>query len=124
MSSNTNLELAAISEWIDTSVSYRGIDEEAHLVRRCAKAGEEFGEMLRALYGSLGENPRKGVTHTRAHLEKELLDIAVAALGAVEHLYGNTGVAMAFLNAHIHSTATRAVPYGLVMPENQARSSK
>lgn len=109
-------ELAAISAWLDGSPSYVALDPEAHLVRRCVKAGSEFGEMLDALYGSLGENPRKGVTHTRHDLRRELLDVATAALGAVEHLEGNVGTALALLDAHIRAVAVRAVAHGLVLP--------
>lgn len=65
-----------------------GLDAEAHLWRRCAKVNEEAGEVTEALLGVVGENPRKGRTAV-AVLEQELLDVAVAALGAVSHLNGD-----------------------------------
>lgn len=105
--------VAAISAWIDGSPSYLGIGTEAHLVRRCVKTGEEVGEMIGALYGYLGENPRKGVTHTRDDVVRELLDVALAALGAVEHIGGNLGTALGLLDSHIRSVADRARKHGL-----------
>lgn len=100
--------LAKFSNWIDTSPGYANIDPEAHLSRRVTKTGQEFGEALEAMYGSLGENPRKGVTHTQEDLIYELLDTANAALGAVEYITGNQATALALLFAHIEKVARRA----------------
>lgn len=108
--------LTAISAWIDGSASYQGISQEAHRVRRCVKTAEEVGEMVAALYGWIGENPRKGVTHTADDVVRELLDVALAALGAIEHLDGNTGTALDRLDGHIRSVASRAARHGLVLP--------
>jgi hypothetical protein len=69
------------------SASYpAGLDAEAHRWRRCAKVEEEAGEVIEALLGFVGENPRKGKTHTLDDLIGELLDVANCALGAVDHL--------------------------------------
>jgi NTP pyrophosphatase (non-canonical NTP hydrolase) len=84
-------DVARISRWMDESKSYEGIDSEAHLWRRCMKISEETGEVFEALSGTLGENPRKGVTHSMDDVVDELLDVAMAALGAVEHITGNEG---------------------------------
>lgn len=61
-------------------------DRELVLWRRLTKVSEEAGEVQDALRGWVGENPRKGVTHTRSDVITELLDCAGAALGSVAHL--------------------------------------
>lgn len=100
--------VAAISKWIDESPGYSGLDPEAHLWRRCMKIVAETGEAHDALCGMIGENPRKGITHTKDDLLGELLDVAVAALGAVEHLTGNEGKSSDMLMDKIEFILERA----------------
>ncbi|MDB5716332.1 MAG: hypothetical protein JWO15_3729 [Sphingomonadales bacterium] len=97
-------KIAAFSQYLDDS--YRRpwwalwrprVSVEAVMWRRSAKVGEEFGEAMQALGGMLGENPRKGVTHTREQVVGEQLDVALCALGSVEHLTGNKGRSVALL---------------------------
>lgn len=76
------------------------LDAEAHLWRRVMKVAEETGEVTEALLGLLGENPRKGRTHTPADLRKELFDVALAALGAAAYLDGNTTDVEAMFRQH------------------------
>jgi len=90
----TAAKLAALSEWIDTAPANATRDKEAALWGRVAKVGEEHGEAIAALIGATGQNPRKGVTHGMVDVEEELLDVALSALCAVEHLNGNNGVSM------------------------------
>src|SRR5690242_18815203 len=90
------LELSAL---IDGSYP-TGLDAEAHRWRRCAKIGEEAGEVIEALLGLSGENPRKGITNGVDKVRKELLDVALAAVGAVAHLDGNTGSPIDALSDH------------------------
>lgn len=61
------------------------LDPEAHLLRRVMKVSEEVGEVTEALFGALGENARKGQTHTMHDVRRELLDVALAALAALCH---------------------------------------
>ena len=80
--------IVAISKWIDGSrmddVRPRAeLVWELNLWRRCTKVASEAGEVIDALAGVLGENPRKGVTHSLDDLVGELLDVALAALAAV-----------------------------------------
>lgn len=82
--------VARLSAWIDGSYP-ADIDPELHLRRRIDKLMEEVGETGQALGGYTGENPRKGVTHSREDVMAELLDVAVTALGAWEHMDGNRG---------------------------------
>lgn len=105
----TNGVLAALSQHIDESPSYKGISREAVDWRRTTKMVEEVGEAIAAYAGTLGENPRKGVTHTPADVEHELLDVAVSALGALMHRNENNPDfdVMGALDSHIRSRAGR-----------------
>lgn len=75
---------------------------------RVAKITEEAGEATAALIGVTGSNPRKGKTHSADDVVEELLDVAVTALGAVEHLRGNAGDALGLLDEKIMRVAKRA----------------
>lgn len=88
-----------VSRMIDSTYP-PDLDREAWLWRRCMKVVEESGEATTAILGLLGENPRKGQTHTGVELRKELLDVALAALGAVAHLTGNTADPIRLLDEH------------------------
>lgn len=100
--------LAAISRWIDGSPSYVDCHPETVMWRRVTKVCEEAGEVVDALGGMVGENPRKGVTHTRDDLIGELLDTAISALAAVEHLTGNEGESWGLLCDKIERVCDRA----------------
>jgi hypothetical protein len=84
------------------------VSAETATWRRVAKIGEEHGEVIEALLGTLGENPRKGFTHTTDDLIGELLDVAGCALGAVEHVIGNTGQSVVLLEAKLDYVLRRA----------------
>lgn len=68
--------------WLDQA---NGRDE-ANLTFRILKIVEEAGEAASAWIGAAGNNPRKGVTHTRADVAAELADVALTALIAIESL--------------------------------------
>ncbi|WIE81393.1 MazG-like family protein [Curtobacterium sp. MCSS17_016] len=89
------------STWLDSTYP-DGMHEDLVTHRRVGKLVEEVGEVTAAIGGYFGENPRKGTTHTLDDLQGELLDVAFAALGAWEHLDGNTGRAGTALLAHTH----------------------
>jgi hypothetical protein len=98
--------LVALSQWIDADNAHR--DPEAVTWGRLAKIAEENGEVILAFIGATGQNPRKGKTHTLDDVSAELLDVAVTALGAYEHLNGHTGGALRALDRHIIGVAARA----------------
>jgi hypothetical protein len=77
----TSEVIRQISDAVDNSYAVK-LDPEAHMWRRLMKMVEESGEVVTAILGQLGENPRKGQTHSLADIEYELLDVALAALGA------------------------------------------
>lgn len=103
----TRAALRELSLWIDQGNAHR--DGEAVMWGRITKVGEEFGEAVAAVIGATGQNPRKGVTHKWTDVEDELLDVAVTALGAIEHLRRHDGPsALDLLEVKIQAVATRA----------------
>lgn len=107
--SNLNEHLILLSRWIDGSYP-TDLDPELHIRRRVDKIAEEFGEVTEALGGVVGENPRKGVTHTWDDVDRELLDVATAALGAFVSRNDNAPDldVTAMLADHIEAVTIRA----------------
>ena len=100
-------QLAAISAWVDYGNDHR--DPEAITWGRLAKVTEETGEVIEAFIGATGQNPRKGITHGMGDVERELLDVALTALAAVEHLTGNEGKSMGMFSDHVRKVAARSL---------------
>ncbi|MFJ4712069.1 MazG-like family protein [Streptomyces sp. NPDC088785] len=88
--------------WLDDSD--RQPPREA-LLLRVLKLSEEVGEVAEAVIGAVGQNPRKGVSHTWQDVESELCDVIVTALVALGTL---TPDARAALGAHVAGLADRA----------------
>ncbi len=101
-------QLVDLSNWFDTSPANAARDPEALTWIRVTKIAEEAGEVVDAMNGATGANPRKGVCATMDNVKKELLDVAVTALGAVEHLDGAQGRSLAALFDHIAAVHRRA----------------
>jgi hypothetical protein len=100
--------VADVSRWIDDSPRNRtNTFTENLLLRTTAKVGEEFGELNEALISMLGQNPRKPGGASMTDVEKELLDIAFTAIGAVEHINNNDGLSMLRFADHIVRVANR-----------------
>lgn len=104
--SEASANLVALSQWIDAGNRWR--DPEAITWGRISKITEEAGEVIAAFIGHTGQNPRKGRTHDREQVIDELLDVAVTALGAIEHMNGHDGNALGALAAKINAVAERA----------------
>jgi NTP pyrophosphatase (non-canonical NTP hydrolase) len=108
---HTSHLINALSDQTDNSPANRERDREALLWGRAAKVSEEAGEVIEALIGALGHSPRKGVHGTLDDVEYELLDVALAALCSVSHLYsrrGETPDPLRLLGLHAESVARRA----------------
>ncbi|GLZ59441.1 MazG-like family protein [Micromonospora sp. NBRC 107095] len=76
-------EAARVSRsWLDAANG----TGQTELTCRILKLTEEAGEASAAWIGLLGQNPRKGVTHTRDDVAAELADVAFTALVAIESL--------------------------------------
>lgn len=93
--------LAITSTWIDTSELNAKRDPEAQLWGRVAKVAEESGEAIQALIAVTGQNPRKGAHMSMDDVRTELLDVALTALAAYEHMTGNKGSCMKEFENHV-----------------------
>ena len=100
--------LAKLSDWVDTSSENITRDPEAKTWGRLAKVAEESGEVIKAYIGVTGQNPRKGFHGSMSDVKKELLDTAVTALAAYEHLDGNQGTALLAFFGHLGDLIERA----------------
>ena len=98
--------VAGISAYVDAKIGYE-ISVRELAWERIGKIAEEYGEVTEAWIGVGATNPRKGATHSYDDVRSELLDVAVAALGAWEHLSGNRGQCGFALLQHAISRAVR-----------------
>ena len=101
-------QLVALSRWIDQAPANAARDREAALWGRVAKVAEESGEAIAALIAATGQNPRKPAVPGLDPVVEELLDVAITALGAVEHITGHRGDALDLLAAKVDRVVTRA----------------
>lgn len=99
-------EIVNLSQWIDKANAHR--DKEAQTWKRLSKVAEECGEVIAAYIGVTGQNPRKGEFGSLADVRKELLDVALTALCAYEHLDEHLGYSLIDLMIHIHDVSGRA----------------
>jgi len=106
--SATGARLVTLSRWIDEAPANASRDREAALWGRVAKVAEESGEAVAALIAATGQNPRKPATDGLGPVVEELLDVAVAALGAIEHITGHRGDSIDLLAAKVDRVVTRA----------------
>jgi NTP pyrophosphatase (non-canonical NTP hydrolase) len=86
--------IQALSLWIDTAPANAKRDPEALTWLRLAKIVEEAGEVINAYNGVTASNPRKGEYSSIEDVKTELLDVALTALAAWEHLDGARGDVM------------------------------
>ncbi|MEU1279645.1 MazG-like family protein [Streptomyces sp. NPDC005805] len=77
-------DVRRLVEWLDAeAVPVPG--ETARLLR-VIKIGEEFGEVVEAVHGAMGANPRKGASHSWEDVHSELCDVIVTAMVALASL--------------------------------------
>jgi NTP pyrophosphatase (non-canonical NTP hydrolase) len=74
--------ITAARHWLDDQNG----SAQPELTLRILKIVEEAGEAAAAWIGTTGQNPRKGITHTRADVAAELGDVAFTALVAAASL--------------------------------------
>src|SRR5258708_20956976 len=77
-------DITRITAWLDEKSGLRN-NPVADNLSRVLKIGEEYGESVQAIIGLTGQNPRKGVTHSRSDLLAELADVIVTAFCAIQH---------------------------------------
>jgi len=75
-----------VDAWLDRAVAQQYKDQPlAQDWARVGKMTEESGEAVAALIACTGQNPRKGVHGSQDDLLKELADMAVGAMYAIQH---------------------------------------
>jgi NTP pyrophosphatase (non-canonical NTP hydrolase) len=80
-------QIEIIDAWIDESTSETFRENETlALFGRVTKVMEECGEVMQALIGATGQNPRKGFSHSTGDVIKELADVIVTAYCAIQHI--------------------------------------
>ncbi|WUH94583.1 MazG-like family protein [Streptomyces sp. NBC_00433] len=83
--------IARLVAWLDAN-NGRTPQE---ITLRLLKLSEETGEVAQAWIGTLGQNPRKGTTHTREDVVDELCDVIVTAMVAMTSITDTPGDAFA-----------------------------
>lgn len=68
------------------------------------KLQEEAGEVAEAVIGAMGQNPRKGHSHTWRDVEAEVCDVIVTAMVALTRLNPD---ARAVFERHVETIAER-----------------
>ncbi len=106
MSEMSQAMLVELSEWVNAGNASRSPD--ALLWIRLCKPAEEAGEVISALHQATGANPRKTAVEGLDAVVEELLDTAVAALAAVEHVTGHAGRSLTLLDHKIQRVHRRA----------------
>ncbi|WP_327039646.1 MazG-like family protein [Micromonospora maris] len=81
---------------------------------RILKVTEESGEVAAAWIGTIGQNPRKGVTHTTDDVAAELADVVLTALVAITSLDRDP---RDVVTACVNKAAARLDTYSTTPPE-------
>ncbi|MGW9238156.1 MazG-like family protein [[Kitasatospora] papulosa] len=71
--------IRGLVDWLDQQ---NGRSQQ-EITLRLLKLSEETGEVAQAWIGTTGQNPRKGITHTREDVADELCDVIVTAAVAL-----------------------------------------
>jgi NTP pyrophosphatase (non-canonical NTP hydrolase) len=93
-----------IVNWLDANSV---LPAETEKLLRIMKLTEEAGEVTQAVIGVMGQNPRKGVTHTWDDVQAELCDVMFTAMVALTTL---TPDARTVFDAHLARVADRSLP--------------
>ena len=97
-------DVADITAWLDAA-NPSGPHEDS---MRVLKLVEEAGEAAAAYIGMVGQNPRKGVTHSLDDLLSELADVALTALCAMQHFTQDQAATRAVLVGKVQRIITRS----------------
>ncbi|MFI1044953.1 MazG-like family protein [Streptomyces griseoruber] len=99
--------IEALWTWLDT---HRAHDGSAGLLLRMLKLSEEVGEVAEAVIGAMGQNPRKGNSHTWEDVQGELCDVVITALVALRTL---TPEPERVFGGHLAEVAERSLGTGV-----------
>ena len=98
--------IGRLRAWLD---EHSGRPPQEALLLRVLKLSEEVGEVSEAVIGAIGQNPRKGVSHSWQDVESELCDVVVTALVALSTLNPD---ARTRLTTHVAGIAERSLGGG------------
>jgi hypothetical protein len=111
-------DIARINHWIESANGPSQHEDSMRVLKIGEEIGEAFetlapvnvayGRAVAAYIGMTGQNPRKGVTHTSLDLLRELADVAVTALCAMEHFTGSPEITRGLLASKITEIIVRA----------------
>ena len=114
-------EAFRFAKWFD---QHSSLPPEAKPMARVMKLTEETGEAAQALIGVMGENPRKGITHSWEDVAAELCDVIFTAMVALvtitpdaERVFGEH---LAFLRERADSRRTPSDPAPRECPPSRA----
>jgi len=94
--------IASLSDYFDADLrDIKGASPEYVLYARTAKLMEECGEVMEAVIGYTGDNPRKGVNHSLSDVTAELCDVVLTALCALHSIIGDQSIVAAEVNQRI-----------------------
>jgi len=92
-------------DWLDAA---NGTGEQ-ETAMRLMKLAEESGEVMQAYIGAVGQNPRKGHTHSPSDVAGELCDVILTAAVALHRFTDDPAAA---LDEKIRRVALRSLPPG------------
>ena len=95
--------IGQIVNWLDESST---LPPDTETLLRIMKLTEEAGEVSQAVIGVMGQNPRKGVTHTWDDVQAEICDVILTAMVVLATL---TPGARDVFNAHLARVAQRSL---------------
>jgi len=95
--------IGQIVGWLDDSST---LPLETEKLLRIMKLTEEVGEVTQAVTGTLGQNPRKGFTHTWDDVQAELCDVIFTAMVALTTVSPD---ARETFNRHLARVADRSL---------------
>ena len=95
--------IGQIVTWLDANST---LPPDTERLLRIMKLTEETGEVTQAVIGALGQNPRKGVTHTWDDVQAELCDVMFTAMVALATL---TPDAQRVFSTHLARVADRSL---------------
>lgn len=96
-------DVDSLTRWLNDA---NGLDTQ-ELTLRIMKIGEEFGEVINAHIGVSGQNPRKGVYATADDVQKELCDVIVTAMVALNSMTDNPTISRGKFAAHMSHLLAR-----------------
>jgi NTP pyrophosphatase (non-canonical NTP hydrolase) len=97
-------DIADITAWLDDANPSDAHEDSM----RVLKLVEEAGEAAAAYIGMVGQNPRKGVTHTMDDLTRELADVAITALCAIQHFTHSSTVTRGIVASKVQGIVVRS----------------